>query len=257
MEEVLVNLLDNAAKYTPDGGRIEIWCEGIPDDAFVQVRVRDNGVGIAENQLPHIFDLFTQADRSLAHSAGGLGIGLSLVHRLVELHGGTVEARSPPPGGEAGSEFIVKLPKAVSPAVLPVQRDEPAPDCGGLRVLVVDDNIDLVMMLSSTLQKKGYVVQVAYTGPDGLQVARRWRPDVMLLDIGLPGLDGYDVVRQLRTVPLGETDGGERFQGRIIAITGYGSDIDIARGHEAGFDAHLVKPFEFDELEKLMTSARK
>ncbi len=257
MEEVLINLLDNSAKYTPDGGRIEVWCEGISGDKFVQVRIRDNGIGIDENHLPHIFDLFTQADQSLARSAGGLGIGLSLAHRLVELHSGTVEARSPPPGSEVGSEFIVKLPKFGSPiAEAGLLADEPAPDPGGMRVLVVDDNIDLVTMLSSVLRKKGYAVEVAYTGPEGLQVARQWRPDVLLLDIGLPGLDGYDVARRLRTLPLGEEGGGERFQGRIIAVTGYGRGIDIERAGAAGFDAHLVKPFAFDELEKLMSSVR-
>ena len=258
MEEVFINLLNNAAKYTPDGGRIELWCEGISDDKFAQVRIRDNGMGIEPKHLPHVFDLFTQADRSLARSAGGLGIGLSLAHRLVELHSGTVEAHSPPVGSEVGSEFIVKLPRAAAPiAVATLLPDEPAPDPGGMRVLVVDDNIDLVMMLSSALRKKGYAVQVSYTGPDGLQIARQWRPDVVLLDIGLPGLDGYDVARRLRTMPLGEVDGGETFRGRIIAVTGYGRDIDIARAGEAGFDAHLVKPFEFDELEKLMTSVPK
>ncbi len=114
----------------------------------------------------------------------------------------------------------------------------------------------LRLLLSSALRKKGYAVEVAYTGPEGLQVARQWRPDVVLLDIGLPGLDGYDVARRLRTLPLGEVDGGETFQGRIIAVTGYGRGIDIARAGEAGFDAHLVKPFAFDELEKLMSSVR-
>ena len=222
------------------------------------MRVRDNGIGIDEKQLSHIFDLFTQADRSLARSAGGLGIGLSLAHRLVELHGGSIEAHSPPAGSEVGSEFIVKLPLAASPIgeaqLLP---DERARNPDGMRVLVVDDNIDLVMMLSSALRKKGYAVQVAYTGPDGLEITRQWRPDVVLLDIGLPELDGYAVARRLRTMHLGEADGSETFRGRIIAVTGYGRDIDIVRAGEAGFDAHLVKPFDFDELEKLMTSPSK
>ncbi len=258
MEEVLINLLNNAAKYTPDGGRIEVWCESTPGDRFVQVRVRDNGMGIDEKLLPLIFDLFTQADRSLARSAGGLGIGLSLAHRLVELHGGTLEAHSPPQGSEAGSEFIVKLPLAASPlAAPPVLPDEPAPNPNGMRVLVVDDNVDSVMMLASALREKGYAVQSACNGPDGLKVAEQWRPDVVLLDIGLPGLSGYEVARRLRTMPLGEADGGKKFRGRIIAVTGYGRDSDIARAREAGFDAHLVKPYEFDELEKLLTSARK
>jgi len=162
MEEVLINLLVNSAKYTPDGGRIEVWCEGISGDKFVQVRIRDNGIGIDEKHLPHIFDLFTQADGSLARSAGGLGIGLSLAHRPVELHSGTVEARSPPTGSEVGSKFIVKLPMYGSPiAEARLLADEPAPDPGGMRVLIVDDNIDLVTMLSSVLRTKGYAVEVA------------------------------------------------------------------------------------------------
>jgi signal transduction histidine kinase len=190
MEEVVINLLDNAAKYTLDGGRIEVWCEGIPGDKCVQVRVRDNGMGIDEKLLPRIFDLFTQADRSLARSAGGLGIGLSLVHRLVELQGGTVEAYSPARGREVGSEFIVKLPLAAGACGSAYATGRPAPNPTGTRVLIVDDNIDAVMTLADALQMKGYAVQSA-TGPDGLKVAQQWRPHVVLLDIGLPGLDGF------------------------------------------------------------------
>jgi len=253
MEEVLINLLNNAAKYTPDGGRIEVWCEGIPDDKVVQVRVRDNGMGIDEKLLPRIFDLFTQADRSLARSAGGLGIGLSLAHRLVELHGGTIEARSPPKGCGVGSEFIVKLAMTASPvAAAQVPPDEAEPARNGMKVLIVDDNIDQVTMLAGALRMTGYAVQSAHTGTDGLKVSQQWRPDVVLLDIGLPGMDGYDVARRLRTMPLDEADGGETFRVRIIAVTGYGRDSDIARAREAGFDAHLVKPYEFDALEKLL-----
>jgi len=253
MEEVLINLLNNAAKYTPDGGRIEVWCEGIPDDKVVQVRVRDNGMGIDEKLLPRIFDLFSQADRSLARSAGGLGIGLSLAHRLVELHGGTIEARSPPKGCGVGSEFIVKLAMTASPvAAAQVPPDEAEPARNGMKVLIVDDNIDQVTMLADALRMTGYAVQSAHTGTDGLKVSQQWRPDVVLLDIGLPGMDGYDVARRLRTMPLDEADGGETFRVRIIAVTGYGRDSDIARAREAGFDAHLVKPFEFDALEKLL-----
>ena len=258
VEEVLINVLNNAAKYTPDGGRIDVWCEDLPGGEWVQARVRDNGMGIDAKLLPRIFDLFTQADRSLARSAGGLGIGLSLAHRLVELHGGTVEAHSPPDGSDVGSEFIVKLPRVATPyAATPARIDEPTPNPDGMRVLVVDDNTDSVMMLASILRHKGYAVQSACTGPDGLKVAQQWRPDVVLLDIGLPGMDGYEVARRLRTTPLDAADDGGTFEGRIIAVTGYGRDSDIARAREAGFDAHLVKPYEFDKLEKLLTAARK
>ena len=296
MNEILVNLLNNAAKYTPDGGEIEVHCElhpggawgagdtgatgeaGGPAENHVLVRVRDNGVGLDRKMLEgpaggRIFDLFTQADRSLDRAAGGLGIGLSLVHRLVGLHGGTVEARSE--GHGKGSEFIVRLPLVASHATPSEQATPasgtpgtpgtvPAPgkstgkgalkfEPNGLRVLVVDDNIDLVMMLASSLRHKGYSVQSAYTGPDGLKVALQWRPDIVLLDIGLPGLDGYEVARRLRAA----NGGGPLQQGRprLIAVTGYGRDADVALAREAGFDAHMVKPYDFDELEKLMATA--
>lgn len=255
MEEVFINLLNNAAKYTPDGGRIEIWCEHPRGSNHAQFRVRDTGVGITEDMLRggRIFDLFTQADRSLDRSDGGLGIGLSLAHRLVELHGGTIEAHSPPEGGSAGvegSEFIVRLPMVVPPlAVAPVAPEGAAGKSDGLRVLVVDDNIDLVMMLANSLRQKGYSVQSAHTGPDGLGVAQQWRPDVLLLDIGLPGLDGYEVARRLRRDPQ---LGNAGKQMRIIALTGYGRASDLTLAREAGFDGHLVKPVDFKDLEKMM-----
>jgi PAS domain S-box-containing protein len=251
MEEVFINVLNNAAKYTPDGGRIEVWCEHPRGQNYVQVRVRDNGVGIDEKLLPRIFDLFTQADRSLDRSAGGLGIGLSLAHRLVDLQGGTIEAHSPPEGQTTGSEFIVRLPLKPAPGEPPVAApdDKPQQRPEGLRVLVVDDNIDHVMMLATALRHTGYSVQIAYNGPDGLKVALHWRPDIVLLDIGLPGLDGYQVARRLRSDP---TLGNAGQSMRLIALTGYGRDTDIALAREAGFDAHLVKPYELDELERLL-----
>ncbi|HEX8875877.1 MAG TPA: PAS domain S-box protein [Phycisphaerales bacterium] len=258
LEEVFINLLNNAAKYTPDGGRIEIWCEHVRGSNHAQFRVRDNGVGIGEDMLRggRIFDLFTQADRSLDRADGGLGIGLSLAHRLVELHGGTIEAHSPPRDGakgEGGSEFIVRLPIASAPLSETPAIQAPEPNSGGLRVLIVDDNLDLVMMLSATLRQKGYSVQTAVTGPDGLAVARQWRPDVLLLDIGLPGLDGYEVARRLRHDPhLGSA--GKQM--RLIALTGYGRASDVALAREAGFDAHLVKPLDFQDLEKLLSAPR-
>ncbi len=251
MEEVFINLLNNAAKYTDNGGRIEVHCDYASWNSFPQVRVRDNGIGIDAELLPRIFDLFSQADRTLARSAGGLGIGLSLAKRLVDLHGGTIEAYSPPQdrlsGG--GSEFIVQLPPAHAPAMArPVEPDaEIAPRADGTRVLVVEDNIDQVTMLSSALRHLGYSVQSAHTGPDGLEVALQWRPDIVVLDIGLPGLDGYEVARRLRSDPATKTV-------HLIALTGYARDTDIALARAAGFDAHLAKPVEFGELEKLMAS---
>lgn len=252
MEEVFINLLNNAAKYTDDGGQIEVHCEHIPGGNTAQVRVRDNGIGINKELLPHIFDLFTQADRSLARSAGGLGIGLSLTQRLVDLHGGIIEAYSPPQGRpeNRGSEFIVKLPLTHAPdlqqAVVSNAATLPGPNKG--RVLVVDDNIDQVTMLTSVLQYKGYNVQSAHNGLDGLKIAQQWRPDIVLLDIGLPGLDGYEVARRLRSYSRTQ-------HARLIALTGYARDTDISQALEAGFDGHLAKPLNFTELEKQMLIA--
>ena len=252
MEEVFVNLLSNAAKYTSDGGTIDVFCEVPGGGNDVRVRVRDNGVGIEADLLPRVFDLFTQADRSLARSSGGLGIGLSLAHRIVDLHGGTIEAKSPPDDADQGTELIVRLGQTHAPAGLDAaggDRATSSTETQGLRVLVVDDNIDFVMMLASSLRQRGYGVQAAYTGPDGLKVASDWRPDVVILDIGLPGLDGYEVARQLRAKP-------ETRAIRLIALTGYGRDADITLAREAGFDAHIAKPHDFDDLEKLMTVPR-
>ncbi|MFN0010046.1 MAG: PAS domain S-box protein [Phycisphaerales bacterium] len=259
IEEVLVNLLNNAAKYTPDGGRIGVACEHHVEAGQHQclIRVSDNGVGIDADLLPRIFDLFTQADRSLARSSGGLGIGLSLAQRLVTLHGGTIWAESA--GAGQGSAFTIKLPLTSAPIGHGVFGEPPraqgqagadGPSGLAVRVLVVDDNVDLVTMLSAALRLKGYTVQSAYTGPDGLRVALEWRPDIVLLDIGLPGLDGYEVARRLRSDAA--VAGGTRM--RLIAITGYGQDSDIALTNEAGFDGHLTKPCDFEDLEKMMTA---
>lgn len=249
LEEVFVNLLNNAVKYTNEGGRIEVGCRISAAQTHAVVRVRDNGIGIEAKLLRDgvIFDLFTQADRSLDRAAGGLGIGLSLARRLVELHSGTIEATSPPEGSDNGSEFVVRLPLATAQkagAIAPV--DNPSQNSIGMRVLVVDDNIDHVTMLSTSLQHMGYSVQTAYTGPDGLKVATQWRPDVVLLDVGLPGLDGYEVAKRLRSAAFTKSM-------RLIAITGYASEVDIAAARQAGFDAHLSKPVEFSRLEKLMS----
>jgi PAS domain S-box-containing protein len=251
LEEVFVNLLNNAAKYTADGGRIEVWTEHLKGANYAQVRIRDNGAGIDTKLLPRIFDLFTQADRSLARSAGGLGIGLSLAHSIMEIHGGTIRAASPPEGASAGSEFAVRLGLVPAP-VLPLAETPQATaggasDSKGIRVLVVDDNSDHVLMLTASLRERGYSVQAAYTGPNGLKTAQQWRPDIVLLDIGLPGLDGYEVAKRIRSGP--ELD---LRRARLIALSGYGRETDIALARESGFDAHLTKPFDFSELVKLM-----
>lgn len=252
MEEVLINLINNAAKYTPDGGRIEVHCELIPARKIARVRVRDNGVGIEPELMRggRIFDLFTQADRSLARSSGGLGIGLSLVQRLVELHSGITEAKSPPDGAATGSEFSVTLASIPAPqsARPDASNDDGAPDAtDGVRVLVVDDNIDQAMMVAGALRLRGYSVQSVHDGQNGLRLAQEWRPDILLLDIGLPGLDGYEIARRLRADPEPKLQ-----RARMIALTGYGRENDIDRSREAGFDAHLTKPFDLEDLVKLM-----
>jgi PAS domain S-box-containing protein len=250
LEEVFVNLLNNAAKYTDEGGCIEVWCEHPHGHDYAQICIRDNGPGIAPELLSRVFDLFSQADRTLDRAQGGLGVGLSLSFRLVEMHGGTIEAHSPPADRpqERGSEFIVKLPVVPAPEHPPVPASpaETLP-VDGVRVLVVDDNIDMVMMLASSLRQRGYSVQSAYNGPDGLKVAQQWRPDVVLLDIGLPGLDGYEVARRIRSASEPELQ-----QARLIALTGYGRDVDKDLAAEAGFDAHMTKPYDFDELVRAM-----
>ena len=254
LEQVLVNLLNNAAKYSEEGGRIwlsveqEGAAEGKANEAvsvpMVVIRVRDTGIGIAPELLPRIFDLFTQADRSLDRSQGGLGIGLCLVQRLVELHGGTVEAHSVL--GQ-GSEFVVRLPVMLtalpaspSPATETVQ-----PPAKGCRVLVVDDNVDAAQSLAVLLEMTGHEVWLAYDGPTALKAAIDYRPDVTLLDIGLPGLTGYEVAQQIRQQPALKNI-------VLVALTGYGQESDLQLSQEAGFDHHLVKPVDFAEVEKIL-----
>lgn len=246
LEQVFANLLSNAVKYTEPGGRIAVaaWRDG----GDVVVQVSDTGVGIPAELLPHIFDLFTQAERSLDRSQGGLGIGLALVKALVELHGGTVTAHSPGPG--QGSEFTVRLP------ALPASLEHPAgpvrrlPALAGdsRRVLVVDDNVDAARSLAMLLTAWGHEASLAHDGPAALAEAARLAPDVVLLDIGLPRMDGYEVARRLRATPEGAGL-------LLIALTGYGQDEDRRRSREAGFDHHLVKPVDTDALRDLLGAA--
>ena len=241
MEQVVVNLLNNAAKYTDEGGRIWITVE--QEGGEVVVRVWDTGVGIAPELLPRIFDLFTQADRTLDRSQGGLGIGLSLVQKLVELHGGTVEAHSA--GLGQGSEFIVRLPALSSEGESVIARTETANPAQTSRVLVVDDNMDAADMLVMMLQIFGHDVRAAYTGQTALATAIEYHPDVVLLDIGLPDMNGYEVARHLRQHP-------QTKDARLIAMTGYGQDADRQRSEEAGCECHLVKPVDPQELQDLL-----
>ena len=234
IEQVVTNLLVNAAKYTDAGGRIEVSVTR--EGAQMVLRVRDSGIGISAELLPRVFDLFTQADRSLVRSQGGLGIGLTIVQRLVRLHGGTVEAKSR--GLGLGSEFVVRLPSEGDDS--PGQ--SPAPDPRGLRVLVVDDNVDYAEGVAMLLQSSGYRVEVAHSGPEALVVVGEFRPDVVVLDIGLPGMDGYEVARRIREEPT--LDGL-----RIVGVSGYRQEAEGSGSSHARFDSYLLKPVLLERLE--------
>jgi PAS domain S-box-containing protein len=243
VEQIVLNLLFNAAKYTEPGGQVWVEIERIVDTAVI--RVRDTGVGIAPELLRRVFDLFTQADKSYARTHGGLGIGLALVQRLVLLHGGEVEARSA--GLGRGSEFEVRLP--LSPGVLPAA--VPAVSFNGIerhrRVLIIEDDRDAAETLGEILALSGHEVALAFTGPQGLEKAYSFQPEVILCDIGLPGLDGWAVARQLRATP-------EMRDTRLVALTGFGLPDDRRRTFEAGFDRHLTKPVDLPELERLVVT---
>ena len=248
LTQVLNNLLNNAAKYTEAGGQIALMAERQDDHAVL--RVRDTGVGIAADFLPHVFELFSQQDRSLARSHGGLGVGLTLVRNLVEMHDGRVEAFSGGPG--RGSEFVVRLPLPAQ-AVLPSRPGPPASEPpgaeSGRRILIVDDSVDAAETLAVLLRRFGHEVSIAHEGPGGLEAARREAPEVALLDIGLPGMDGLEVARRIRL----DSRLAHVF---LIALTGYGRNEDHRRSEAAGFDAHLVKPVDLERLLNLLTRPR-
>jgi PAS domain S-box-containing protein len=243
--QVIANLLTNAAKYTEQGGTIAVV--GMRAGGEIVLCVRDTGVGIPRQLLPHLFDLFVQGKRTLDRAEGGLGLGLSIVRSLVELHGGTVQARSNGPG--KGSELEVRLPALAAVAgtqdpASPSPLGEPAlPD---KRVLVVDDNIDAADLLSEALESLGYQTRTAYDGLSALEAAADFDPDIALLDIGLPAIDGYEVARRLRGHPPSDKPL------RLIALTGYGRDTDRAQTRDAGFDAHMVKPVNLAALNTAM-----
>jgi PAS domain S-box-containing protein len=243
LDQIFTNLLNNAAKYTDPEGRIEIAVE--LQEAVVVVRVQDSGIGIPEEMLPRVFDLFVQASRSLDRSQGGLGIGLTLVRSLVEMHGGTVQACSD--GEGQGSEFLVRLPVVANLPARQGPRPAPAPKTNGqhARILVVDDNLDASMSLAMLLEVSGHMVCTAADGPSALAKASSFNPNVVLLDIGLPQMDGYEVARLLRQQP------GSNIE-MLVALTGYGGQEDRRRSKEAGFDRHLVKPLDPSDLEKLL-----
>ncbi len=245
LAQVTANLLTNAAKYTEPGG--DIWVSAELAGERAVLRVRDSGIGIAAEMLPRVFDFFVQDHQDLDRSQGGLGLGLSIVRSLVRMHGGEVSAAS---GGKGrGSTFIVELPAAVPrsggrDADLPPAAAAPAPR---RRVLVVDDNADAAELLGELLSASGYTTEIAHDGPSAIQAVGTFDPDVVLLDIGLPAMDGYEVARRLRELP-------SRRPLRLVAVTGYGGEGDRQRGAAAGFDAHLVKPVQWEALESLLDS---
>jgi signal transduction histidine kinase/GAF domain-containing protein len=247
LEQVVVNLLTNAAKFTDNGGRIGLTVELEGDTAVL--RVRDSGIGIAPELLAHIFEPFIQAQHSLDRSQAGLGIGLSLVQRLVELHGGTVEAVSIV--GQ-GSDFVVRLPmtSGCSPAELSLETARSTgPTCPSRRILVVDDNVDSAESLAMLLQAWRHEVRTAHDSPTALGTVLEYRPDVVLLDIGMPGLNGYEIAARIRQ---------ERTLADIVlvAVTGYGQDKDRQRSRDAGFDHHLVKPVDFDTVQRILADVQ-
>jgi signal transduction histidine kinase/ActR/RegA family two-component response regulator len=243
LDQVISNLLNNAAKYSESGNCITVNVEAT--DRWVIVRIKDNGIGISPEVLPHVFDLFAQADHRLAQTQGGLGIGLTLVKRLVEMHGGTVEAHSQGPGH--GSEFLVNLPRQVSSPEKATVSERPRAGAAGdrLRVLVVDDNHDAAETLAAIMSLKGHTVATAFDGATALEEASRFQPQVVLLDIGMPGMNGYEVARELRARE------GTRST-IIVALTGYGQPEDRARAAEAGFTDHLTKPISPENLLALL-----
>jgi two-component system CheB/CheR fusion protein len=235
MSQVVGNLLHNAAKFTPRGGRVAL--EALLAGPMLEIRVADNGVGISPELLPTVFDLFSQADRSLERSQGGLGIGLSLVKGLVEMHGGTVSASSA--GHAGGSVFTICLPlEKLLAKEPPPQATRPREvSSSPRRILVVEDNVDSAEAMLLLLRGIGHDVTVVSDGREAVDVAKQLQPEIILLDIGLPGMDGYELARRLRDMP-------ETRAARLIAVSGYGQQKDRARSRDAGFDTHLVKPVD-------------
>jgi PAS domain S-box-containing protein len=241
--QIVGNLLNNAAKFTAPGGEVRVRLTATADGRRAELSVCDTGVGMEPAVLDRLFEPFSQADRTLDRARGGLGLGLALVKGLVELHGGEVVARSG--GKDQGAEFLVRLPLEGEPAALSRSPANLARNGNRLRILVVEDNRDAANSLRVLLELLGHQVAVAYSGPEGVSAARQERPDVVLCDIGLPGLNGYGVARALRQDPTTAAT-------RLIAVTGYGSDEDRRLSREAGFDLHLTKPVDPLDLQPLL-----
>jgi two-component system CheB/CheR fusion protein len=247
LEQIFSNLINNSIKYTPSGGRVSVTSETTETEAVVTVA--DDGIGIPHETLPRVFDLFAQADQSLARSGGGLGIGLTLVRQLVELHGGSVNALSDGPG--RGSEFTIRLPlTSQRPVSQTSEMTAAAVPARQLKILIVEDQPALALMLSRLLQRHGHMVRAVSDGPSALDAVPAFHPDIMFLDIGLPGMSGYEVAEQLNRLT-----GDDRPM--LVALTGYGRDEDRKRCLEAGFDRHLVKPVSASDLDEIFVEAQR
>ena len=249
LSQALANLLHNATKFTPPGGRVAVGAR-LADPRRIELSVRDSGQGIAPEILPHVFEVFAQGDRSLDRARGGLGVGLAVVKGLVEMHGGEVRAASP--GLGQGSDITLFLPLDLGASLAAPQEEAPAvaaeadtPNAGHRRILVVEDNEDAASTLRDFLELSGHEVELASSGSDGIQAAREFHPEVVLCDLGLPGMDGYEVAAALRSDP-------ETASARLIAVTGYGREEDRRKSKEAGFDLHLTKPVDPVQLRRLL-----
>ena len=249
LSQVFANLLHNACKYTEPGGEIMVTAS-LPNEQEVEVAVRDNGIGIPPEFLPRLFEKFSQVAPALDRSQGGLGLGLSLVHGIVSLHDGRIEARSAGPG--RGSEFVVRLPVLQGVAIaeqLRMPATAVAPSLVSRRVLVVDDNADSAESLALLLRVEGHLVETVYDGHAAVELAERFQPDAILLDLGMPGMNGYDVCEEIRSQPWGQSI-------LMVAQTGWGQAQDRARTFEAGFDAHLTKPIDPDVLQEMLVTLK-
>lgn len=243
LSQVVTNVLQNSAKFTDRGGRVMVRLTEDSEGQHANLTIQDTGIGIEPEMLPRIFETFAQADHGLDRSRGGLGLGLALVKGLVELHHGEVRAHSD--GLGHGAEFTIRLPVAPSPVSAGAGPISTVTPTGPIRVLIAEDNPDAAETLRDLLELSGCTVATAASGPEALEVGSQFQPEVVLCDLGLPGLDGYQVAAELRRHPV-------TAKARLIAISGYGQDEDVRRSREAGFDMHLTKPVDFDELQRFL-----